>query len=78
MFEGYGSAKSVRMYVCQTGSFMLWMAVMSLEFDKFGHRVPVTREKDMKLAREFPYGINPDCRCKWCRYARMTKNWSNL
>lgn len=78
MFEGYVNWKSTRSYICQTGSLSLWIAVMSMKFDSTGYRIPFTREEDMKLIRDFPYDFDPKCRCKWCRYGRMTRNWSNL
>lgn len=79
IFANYGSDsiwKTKRHYICSTGSFQLYQAIYQLAWR--GNGLPVPREEEMKIMREFPYDIDPKCRCRDCRYVRMTRNWSDL
>lgn len=80
MFEGYGFGKSVRYHICQTGGLALWVGINLIEAHIKGwrHDSPERRALEMKALREFPYDPDEKCRCRDCRYIRMTRNWSNL
>ena len=82
IFAGYGGffGKSKRVFICQTGGLQLWTAISMVHahIEGWSKDSSEYRKLEMDVLRAFPYDTNPDCRCRDCRYVRITRNWSNL
>lgn len=80
MFEGWPSDKSVRLFICKTGGLQLWTAINMLDahVNSWPRDSKEYRNLEMKVLRDFPYDTDSTCRCRDCRYIRITRNWSNL
>ena len=63
--------KTHRYYVCQTDGMRLWVA-LGLAV-KTHHMRKHTREEYKEVVKSFPHEVG-NCRCKECRYFRLTKN----
>lgn len=72
IFEGFGSNKTVRFWICKTGGMSLWVG-LQLATGELSWRGRYTREEYKAAVKSFPYDA-PDCRCKDCRYFRLTKS----
>ena len=67
----YGSTKSIKYHSCRTPGFDLWVAIYGCKF--YILKDYLDRDDYKSLYRSFPYEINPNCKCKKCRYRRIFK-----
>lgn len=63
--------KSTTYYICQTPSMALWVALNTAVF--YEMEVRERKEKYKNAVKSFPYEVG-SCRCKDCRYFRLTKS----
>ena len=66
--------KTHRYYVCQTGGMAAWVGINSMSCINCANgNCKNTREEYKIIVKSFPYEVG-NCRCKECRYFRLTKN----
>jgi hypothetical protein len=80
-FFGLGPFKSKRYWICQTGGMALWVGLMLVKTytDYRNESDEIKREVYKEAVRSFPAEIAEVnvCRCKDCRYFRLTKKYGS-
>jgi hypothetical protein len=71
IFEGFGSNKTTRFWICKTGGLSLWVGLQLAIPTAINGRH--TREEYKAAVKSWPYDVS-DCRCKDCRYLRLTRD----
>ncbi len=63
--------KTNKYYICQTPGMSLWVAIQIMSWT--GGMRGATRDEYKYAVRSFEYPVN-SCKCKDCRYFRLTNN----
>lgn len=68
--------KTHKFYICKTGSMTLWTALELMRCMECLYGPCKNRRKEYKEAvLSYPYKVDKSCKCKDCRYYRMSKRF---